>query len=91
MNENVRTVNLPKEGEKCPSGKKLIASGWGSAEDGRWSWHRYLWAVKQQCVDFEKCHFRTDPEAKNALLCIKDTENPSNTICHGDSGGNDNV
>ena len=92
LNENVRVVNLPKEGEKCPPGKVLIVSGWGEDGSGvslpgaKVLRHRYLWAVKQECVDVEMCTIYHGND-KNAVLCVTDKEQSSNSACHGDSGG----
>ena len=84
-NENVMVVNLPKENSNC-SGKEFIVSGWGIDRYRGVGRHRYLWAVKQQCVNLSECtRYTGDPKA---VLCVTDPEQPENSACHADSGGN---
>ena len=86
LNDNVMVVNLPKEDANCSLGKELIVSGWGIDEYQGVGKHRYLWAVKQQCIDVSECtRYTGDPKA---VLCVSDPEQPANSACHADSGGN---
>ena len=69
----------------------MIVSGWGKAII--WAGqtiievrkNRFLWAVKQQCVDVNQCHAYTGD--KNAVLCVTDLNNTKNMPFEGDSGG----
>ena len=91
-NEYVQIVNLPEADAACPKGKKLIVSGWGY--DGHTMnittetavKHNRLWAVYQECLPLDRC--TTSEETKGQLLCVGDSEQPRNSACVGDSGGN---
>ena len=91
-NEYVKIVNLPEADAACPKGKKLIVSGWGY--DGHQNnlttetdvKHNRLWAVHQECLPLERC--APSEETKGQLLCVGDLEQPRNSACVGDSGGN---
>ena len=91
-NEYVDIVNLPEADAACPKGKKLIVSGWGF--DGHTMnittetavKHNRLWAVYQECLPLDRC--TTSEETKGQLLCVGDSEQPRNSACVGDSGGN---
>ena len=91
LSENVKIAHLPEPDARCPSGKNLIASGWGQ----RVVWvgpnaveikdNRFLWAVKQECVDIDQCDaYQGD---KEAALCVSDLSEPRNSVFFGDSGG----
>ena len=91
LSENVKIAHLPEPDAPCPSGKNLIVSGWGR----RLVWvgpnavkaikNRFLWAVKQECVDIDRCDaYQGD---KKAALCVGDLSEPRNSAFVGDSGG----
>ena len=94
-NEYAQIVNLPEADAACPKGKKLIVSGWGF--DGHTMnittetavRHNRLWAVYQECLPLDRC--TTSKETKGQLLCVGDSEQPRNSACMGDSGGNNIV
>ena len=47
--------------------------------------NRFLWAVKQECVDIDQCNaYQGD---KEAALCVGDLSKPRNSVFQGDSGG----
>ena len=91
LTRNVRVAHLPLPDAPCPSGKELIISGWGSSLI--WSpdntikqrRNRFLWAVKQQCVNANQCDKYVGD--KNAVLCVTDLSNTKNSAFLGDSGG----
>ena len=91
LSENVKIAHLPEPDARCPSGKNLIVSGWGR----RLVWvgpnavkaikNRFLWGVKQECVDIDRCDaYQGD---KEAALCVGDLSEPRNFVFFGDSGG----
>ena len=94
-NEYVKIVNLPEPDAPCPKGMKLIVSGWGfDGHKTNWTTetevkHNRLWAVYQECLSLDRC--ATSEEQKGQLLCVGDSENPRNSACMGDSGGNNIV
>ena len=99
LSDKVQTAKLPNPGAPCPTGKEMVVSGWGAH---RWGpprlYPRYLWAVKQECVARNKCtmlklYCETYPNKTSgpeSILCIGDPDEPQNTACVGDSGGNKN-
>ena len=92
LSPNVQIASLPPPDTSCPSGKKLIVSGWGKAiiwglvdNDVNERYNRFLWAVKQECVDIDECTaYEGD---KEAALCVGDLDEPRNGAYRGDSGG----
>ena len=92
LSDNVQIVSLPPPDTSCPSGKELIVSGWGKTtvwglvdNDVTHRYNRFLWAVKQECVDIDECTaYEGD---KVAVLCVGDLKEPRNGAFHGDSGG----
>ena len=88
MNKNVQLANLPEPDALCPTGKVMIASGWGyDMFRNRTYWKREkLWAVKQQCLDISKCPLYVGDQ--KYALCAGDPDEPRNSACNGDSGGN---
>ena len=84
-NEYIKIVNLPEADAACPKGKKLIVSGWGLDGHNRTK-HNQLWAVYQECLPLDRCVI--SEEQKGQLLCVGDSEQPRNSACMGDSGGN---
>ena len=87
-NEYVDIVNLPEADAACPKGKKLIVSGWGLDGHNRTK-HNQLWAVYQECLPLDRCAI--SEEQKGQMLCVGDSEQPRNSACMGDSGGNNIV
>ena len=91
LTRNVRVAHLPLPDAPCPSGKELIISGWGSSliwspdNTMRQRRNRFLWAVKQQCVNADQCDKYVGD--KNAVLCVTDLSNTKNSAFVGDSGG----
>ena len=96
LTRNVRVAHLPLPDAPCPSGKQLVVSGWGRTLT--WSGqgthkithirerkNRFLWAVKQECVNANQCELYSGD--KNAVLCITDLGNTKNAAYVGDSGG----
>ena len=66
----------------------MIVSGWGMDIQVGTDRHRYLWAVRQECLDIDQCPaYDGDP---SVVLCVGDSTVPQNSACHGDSGGNEN-
>ena len=104
----MQIAQLPEPDAPCPNGMNLVASGWGTYPE--WGnivpsldhssvqlvklEHKFLWAVKQKCVDMENC---------NKHLTVNNRKiNPESVICvvgpgsggingpyFGDSGGNE--
>ena len=91
LTKNVEIALLPKSDETCPKGKNLVASGWGNTIIWKSQNHAvrrtnyFLWAVKQQCFDIDKCDAYSGD--KEAALCVGDLNEPRNSAYHGDSGG----
>ena len=85
FSSSIQITNLPERDAGCPSGKSLVSSGWGFDRTRPYRSHRYLWAVKQQCLSNDKCpdHARFE----GAMICVGDDEDSRNSACNGDSGG----
>ena len=91
LTRNIKVAHLPLPEAPCPPGKQLIVSGWGRSLV--WSGpnivkdrtNRFLWAVKQQCVNVDECDLYSGD--KNAVLCVTDLSNAKNSAYRGDSGG----
>ena len=91
LTRNVRLAHLPLPDAPCPPGRELIVSGWGTVaiwlgqtivEERE---NRFLWAVKQECVNVNECDaYKGD---KDALLCTTALSDSRNTATSGDSGG----
>ena len=102
----MQIAQLPKQDAPCPNGMNLVASGWGTYPE--WGnivpfldhrpvqlvklQHKFLWAVKQRCVDMENCN--------KHVAEYNVTVNPDSVMCvvgpgsggidgpyFGDSGG----
>ena len=86
LNEKVQLASLPDSNQDCPSGNNLIASGWGADPFNLNPYVHILRAVKQSCVDIEKCTI-IKPEYRDLALCVGDEKDFRNAIWHGDSGG----
>ena len=94
LNGKAMIAKLPYVNEDCiPLGKNLTAGGCGygiphrgnfNSYQNRWS--RYLWAVKQQCVDVTECDIPRGA-ATTSYLCVGDLDEPRNSECIADSGG----
>ena len=89
MNENVQLASLPYPNQDCPSGNSLILSGWGEDPFTPFRDPHILWAVKQGCLDIEKCNRLENATAiiKSLVLCVGDEREPRNSGFFGDSGG----
>ena len=93
MNEKVQLASLPYPNQDCPSGNSLILSGWGDDPFIPSRDPHILWAVKQACLEIEKCNRwnRLDNATvmeKSLALCVGDEREPRNSGFFGDSGGN---
>ena len=91
LNNNVQVAMLPTIGEYCPFGESLIVSGWGNERPPRSTnftsrSHRFLWAVKQKCVDTAQC--TNNYWDKDSIICAEGQKDIRDSVCHGDSGGN---
>ena len=88
LNDKVQLASLPDPNQECPSGNSLILSGWDKDPFTPSRDPHILWAVKQGCLDIEKCNRVTDPhECNKDILCIGDEGEPRNSVGSGDSGG----
>ena len=92
LTENVQIANLPAPEASCRGlGKNLIVSGWGDSiiwdapNKVRFRGNRFLWAVKQECLDVTECDNYTGD--KEDVLCIGDLSESRNSAYVGDSGG----
>ena len=84
-------AKLPPIGTSCPIGETLIVSGWGNERQGSGSgvefiYHQYVWAVKQKCMDVDKCTRYVGD--KGIAICAGGLMHDRDTSCFGDSGGN---
>ena len=107
LDQKVQIANLPEPDAPCPNGMNLVVSGWGayvvwgdSVPDldhgsivvGEPS-HKFLWAVKQKCVDKEHCeklyklYNRTEPFPESFLCVVGPRTSGINGPYEGDSGG----
>jgi len=86
LNKDVQIASLPQNDEKCPPGNVLTLAGWGKdpylKED-----HHLLWAVKQECLDINKCNRFSYLANDGPVLCVGDKNDPRNSGFKGDSGG----
>ena len=65
----------------------MVVSGWGDDyNDGNRKTDR-LWAAMQEILPRESCGI-SERENKY-VLCVGDSTQPKNSVCFGDSGGND--
>ena len=107
FNPNVQIAHLPEPDAPCPNGMNLVASGWGtyplwgnsvpffeygSIKLGELE-HKFLWAVKQKCVDIENCNKHNDPNMTvnpDKIMCVAGPSSGGiNGPFYGDSGGNE--
>ena len=91
LTENVKIANLPAPDASCQAlGKNLIVSGWGdiivwdTPNEVRHESNRFLWAVKQECLDITQCGYYTGD--KKDALCAGDLSESRNGAFEGDSG-----
>ena len=101
LTENIKIANLPSPDASCQTlGNNLVISGWGETiiwkydPDGVYNlqftrYNRYLWAVKQQCLDITQCH-NYEGDQKDAL-CTGDLNESRNSAYRGDSGGKNSL
>ena len=85
LSKNIQLAYLPEENAPCPKGRSLILSGWGDDKSRPYRSLRYLWAVKQECLNITECPYYIGKE--DVMLCVGDSENSLNSGCNGDSGG----
>ena len=87
----IEIAHLPSEDAPCPAGRSLIISGWGKDKMRPFRSLEKLWAVSQECLDLSSCPRLTagpGVNPKTNMICVGDSENPLNSGCVGDSGGN---
>ena len=96
LTENVKIAYLPSPDASCQMlGNNLVVSGWGQSiiwkndpygvPDYFFRRNRFLWAVKQQCLDTTQCeNYEGDPAD---ALCVGDLSESRNSAFEGDSGG----
>ena len=110
LNPNVQIAHLPEPNAPCPNGMSLVASGWGTYPVWGNSVpffdygsiklaeleHKFLWSVKQKCVDVENCnkHIKDlDPNTtlySDSIMCVVGPSSGGiNGPFYGDSGGNE--
>ena len=82
----IQIASLPERDVNCPPGKSLVVSGWGRDRTRPYRSTRYLWAVKQECLDMTECPIYKERNRTAPMLCVGDKEN-YNDACYGDSGG----
>ena len=87
LGKTIKIARLPEENELCPTGRKMIISGWGRDYFRPFMHREKLWAVMQECIDARQCTKLSTINPKENLLCVGDSENPLNNACYGDSGG----
>ena len=97
LTENVKIAYLPSPDASCQKlGNNLVVSGWGRSiiwiydQNGVSKFqffrdNRFLWAVKQQCLDITQCE-NYEGDQKDAL-CVGDLSESRNSAYKGDSGG----
>ena len=98
FNERIKKAYLPSPNSACPSDKILITSGWGNPVGyfghsllHRFE-HRFLWAVRQRCIDdLDRCldliPGGVPSRNPDAIICAVGSDNGINAPHHGDSGG----
>ena len=90
----IQIAHLPKADDPCPN--ELVVSGWGD-DSTRSRSKRYLWAVKQKCLNMSMCRmciggimsmcFQSPYNDSRIALCVGGIEDGLNGSCGGDSGG----
>ena len=115
LNPRVQIADLPESDAPCPEGMNLVVSGWGTYIE--WGKpipgldyypimlgapaHKFLWAVKQKCVDKKYCkkHYAranarlselynfTIPYPDSILCVVGPRTGGINGAYKGDSGG----
>ena len=89
----IKIAHLPTANAPCPTGRRLVISGWGRDKMRPFRSREKLWAVSQECLDKSNCpRLNPDPAPpgvipKTNMLCVGDSENSVNSACRGDSGG----
>ena len=100
LTENIKIANLPSPDASCQTlGNNLVVSGWGKSiiwkndpygvPDYFFRQNRFLWAVKQQCLDATQCENYEGDQAD--ALCVGDLSESRNSAYRGDSGGKNSV
>ena len=87
LGKTIKIARLPQVNGPCPTGRKMIISGWGIDVFRPFMHREKLWAVMQECIDARQCTKLSTINPKENLLCVGDSENPLNNGCYGDSGG----
>ena len=96
LTEYIKIAYLPSPDASCQTlGNNLVASGWGQSIIWKKDPHgvsdyllrnnRFLWAVKQQCLDTTQCENYQGDQAD--ALCVGDLSESRNSAFQGDSGG----
>ena len=109
LTANIKIANLPSPDASCQMlGNNLVMSGWGETiiwkydPDGVHNlqftrYNRYLWAVKQQCLDTTQCQCLDTTQCddyegdQKDALCTGDLSESRNSAYRGDSGGKNSV
>ena len=105
LNQNAQVAQLPEADAPCPNGMNLVTSGWGAYATwgdsvpyfdygsimlGKLP-HKFLWAVKQKCVDIEQCNNlikNFNVTIDDSLICVVEPGTDGiNGALFGDSGG----
>ena len=77
------------------TGKRLIASGWGSDTGSPFQVPRFLQGTEMIAISLEECKNayiwgnitnNSFDEGSNQIICVKD-EQLNSSVCYGDSGG----
>jgi len=86
LSKDVQMASLPQNDEKCPPGNVLTLAGWGD-DPYLNEEHHILWAVKQECLDINKCNRFSHLPNDGPIVCVGDKKDPRNSGFVGDSGG----
>ena len=86
-NEYVQIADLPSSNESCPTGKNLVACGWGDDKYNETRSLDKLWCVAQECVELSKCPLLKPGVPERYALCANDPDDKRNSVCNKDSGG----
>ena len=79
-------MSLPNKNADCPSGKKMLFTGWGK---DRYNNQGVLNIQEQPSTKYlNGIHLKCKEDKKNSpSIFVEDSPNRRNTLCFGDSGG----
>jgi len=88
LNNHVKTVCLPRQGEEVPVGSKCFISGWGKTKHpgGSVSKLQHASLTIMSKSDCSKTNSKTVP-ITDQMVCAKNKSPARQSGCHGDSGG----